>query len=174
PRSSIPGRSKNDAPKFCKFLLTKEEPVSNAKPKSKSPSALDFKSATLYALRVVLRSHDDAELLAALSQRMNDAGAFFENEPVVIDANLITETIDWAALLQALRGHSLHPVGVVAQRANLDAALAQGLAAVDLGSPTPRPTAQPAPEQEVPVVAPPPATQGNDTKAEAAEQTSPP
>nr|WP_255675930.1 septum site-determining protein MinC [Pusillimonas sp. MFBS29] len=116
---------------------------------------MDFKSATLYALRVVLRSHDDAELLAALERRMNDAGSFFENEPVVIDASLITETIDWPALIAALREHSLHPVGVVAQDANLQAALAQGLTAVDLGSPTPRPTAQPAPEQEVPVVAPP-------------------
>lgn len=139
--------------------------MSEAKPKSKSPSALDFKSATLYALRVVLRSHDDAELLAALKQRMTDAGSFFENEPVVVDASLISETIDWAALLQALRGHSLHPVGVVAQGANLEAALTQGLAAVDLGSPTPRPASQPAPEQEVPVVAPPPATQDGDSKA---------
>lgn len=144
--------------------------MSDAKPKNKSPSALDFKSATLYALRVVLRSHDDGELLAALQQRMTDAGAFFENEPVVIDASLIAEIIDWSALLQALRGHSLHPVGVVAQGANLEAALAQGLAAVDLGSPTPRPTSQPAPEQEVPVVAPPPTTQGSNAKASAAEQ----
>src|SRR5690606_37980146 len=147
PRSSIPGRSKNDAPKFCKFLLAKEELVSDVKPKSKSPSALDFKSATLYALRVVLRSHDDAELLSTLKQRMADAGSFFENEPVVIDASLITKTIDWTALIAALREHSLHPVGVVAQDANLQAALAQGLAVVDLGNPTPRPVAQPAPEQ---------------------------
>src|SRR3546814_4246966 len=119
------------------------------------------------------RSHDDGELLAALQQRMTDAGAFFENEPVVIDASLIAEIIDWSALLQALRGHSLHPVGVVAQGANLEAALAQGLAAVDLGSPTPRPTSQPAPEQEVPVVAPPPTTQGSNAKASAAEQPPP-
>ena len=133
----------------------KKEPVSDAKSKSKSPSALDFKSATLYALRVVLRSHDNAELIAALTQRMTDAGSFFENEPVVIDASQITEAIDWAALLQALRDNKLHPVGVVAEGANLKAAAAQGLTEVDLGNPTPRPVSQPAPEQEVPVVAPP-------------------
>ncbi|MGB6105557.1 MAG: septum site-determining protein MinC [Pusillimonas sp.] len=139
--------------------------MSDAKPKRKNPSALDFKSATLYALRVVLHSHDDAELLAALDRRMADAGSFFENEPVVIDASLIDEPIAWAALIQALRGHNLHPVGVVANDANLDAALAQGLAAVDLGSPAPRPASQPAPEQEVPVVAPPKAQDaGPDTQ----------
>ena len=87
---------------------------------------------------------------------MKDAGSFFENEPVVIDAEQISDPIDWPALLQALRGHSLHPVGVVAQGANLEAARAQGLAAVDLAQPLTRPAATPAPEQEVPVVAPPP------------------
>jgi len=148
--------------------------VSDANTKNKSLSALDFKSATLYALRVVLRSHDDAELLSALKQRMTDAGSFFENEPVVIDASLITETIDWAALIQALRNHSLHPVGVVAQEANLQAALSQGLAAVDLGNPTPRPVAQPAPEQEVPVVAPPAADPANSSNQKAEAATPPP
>ncbi|MDS1140706.1 septum site-determining protein MinC [Pusillimonas sp. SM2304] len=129
--------------------------MSDANSKRKSPSALDFKSATLYALRVVLHTHDDVELLAALERRMTDAGAFFENEAVVIDASQISEPVNWAILVQALREHSLHPVGVVAQDANLEAAKAQGLAAVDLASPTPRPVSKPAPEQEVPVVAPP-------------------
>src|SRR5690606_12406291 len=41
----------------------------------KGPAALDFKSAALYALRVVLHSADIAELRAALDQRMNDAGS---------------------------------------------------------------------------------------------------
>lgn len=133
--------------------------MSEATQKRKNPSALDFKSATLYALRVVLHSHNESELLAALERRMSDAGSFFENEPVVIDASQIEEPINWEALVQALRQHSLHPVGVVAQDDNLAAAQAHGLAAVDLGNPIPRPVSQPAPEQEVPVVAPPPAGQ---------------
>src|SRR3546814_3303817 len=43
----------------------------------------------------------------------------------------------------------------LAQDANLKAAQAQGLTAVDLAKPAPRPTSTPAPEQDVPVVAPP-------------------
>ncbi len=82
--------------------------------------ALDFKSATLYAVRVVLHSADPARLTEALAQRMRDAGGFFENEPVVVDASRLEETVDWPALLAALRGHNLPPIGVVAEGANLE------------------------------------------------------
>ena len=121
----------------------------------KNPAALDFKSATLYAVRVVLHSDDTGSLIDALDTRMNDAGAFFENEPVVVDASQLDTAIDWATLIQALKQHRLHPVGVVAEGANLDAAVAQGLASVDLANPVPRPKATPAPESDMPVVAPP-------------------
>ncbi|GAB2902246.1 septum site-determining protein MinC [Paralcaligenes ginsengisoli] len=120
-----------------------------------SQLALDFKSATLYAVRVVLHSSRLPELISALEQRMSDAGSFFENEPVVIDASAIEETIDWAALTEALRKHDLYPIGVMAQDGNLEAARAQGLTSVDLANPVPRPVATPAPDKEVPVVAPP-------------------
>ncbi|SHH93269.1 septum site-determining protein MinC [Pollutimonas bauzanensis] len=133
--------------------------MSDSSPNRKGQLALDFKSATLYALRVVLHSHDTAELIAALEQRMRDAGSFFENEPVVVDASQIDEALDWAALVRALSDHSLHPVGVVAQGANLDAAKGCGLAAVDLGNPAPRPTSAPVADKDVPVVAPPPSGQ---------------
>jgi septum site-determining protein MinC len=129
------------------------EPSSNRK----QQLALDFKSATLYALRVVLHSPVTNELIAALEKRMTDAGSFFENEPVVIDATLVQEAVDWPALVQALRTHSLHPVGVVAEGGNLDAARAAGLAAVDLAHAATRAPSTPAPDKEVPVVAPPPA-----------------
>ncbi len=97
-------------------------------------SALDFKSATLYAVRVVLQHADTAELIAALQQRMADAGAFFENEPVVIDASRVDDPIDWPALIEALRDHRLPVIGVVAQGANLKAAQACGLTQVDLSA----------------------------------------
>lgn len=116
--------------------------------------ALDFKSATLYALRVVLHSNDTSALIAALEQRMRDAGSFFENEPVVIDASQIEQTIDWVSLTKALSANNLHPVGVVAQGANLDGAKACGLTAVDLANPVPRPTSAPVADKDVPVVAP--------------------
>ncbi len=101
--------------------------------------ALDFKSATLYAIRVVLHDADLDRLTAALDQRMADAGSFFENEPVVVDASRVDDPIDWPALLAALRGHNLPPIGVVAEGANLAAAQAAGLAAVELSTPPARP-----------------------------------
>jgi len=128
--------------------------VSKSTTKHKGAAALDFKSAALYAVRIVLHSDDLAQLQAALDQRMNDAGSFFENEPVVIDASNLESSIDWPALLQSLREHRLHPIGVVAQGALLEAARACGLPEVDLSSPPARPASTPAPESEVPVVAP--------------------
>lgn len=101
--------------------------------------ALDFKSATLYAIRVVLHSADPERLNAALAKRMADAGSFFENEPVVIDASRVEEKIDWTALVAALRGHNLPPIGVVAEGANLQAARAAGLTPVELSTPAARP-----------------------------------
>jgi septum site-determining protein MinC len=101
-------------------------------------SALDFKSATLYAIRVVLQHADTKALVKALKKRMADAGAFFENEPVVIDAAAVDAVVDWAPLLKAFADHRLPVIGVVAQGDNLLAAKACGLTAVDLSSSTVR------------------------------------
>ncbi|OZI24561.1 septum site-determining protein MinC [Bordetella genomosp. 7] len=111
--------------------------------------ALDFKSATLYAVRVVLHSADLSLLTAALDRRMADAGSFFENEPVVIDASRVDSPIDWPALLQALRRHNLPPIGVVAQGANLQAAQEAGLAAVELSTPRPAPAVETAAPSDI-------------------------
>ncbi len=97
-------------------------------------SPLDFKSATLYAIRVVLQHADTKALVKALKKRMADAGAFYENEPVVIDAGSVHDVIDWAPLLKAFADHRLPVIGVVAQGENLAAAKACGLAAVDLST----------------------------------------
>src|SRR5690606_18169957 len=122
----------------------------------KNTLALDFKSAALYAVRVVLHSHQLDELLGALDKRMHDAGSFFENEPVVIDASGLTEQVDWKGLVAALRKHALHPIGVVADGVNLEGALALGVAQVDLSSAPTRRAAVPAQDTGMPVVAPPP------------------
>jgi septum site-determining protein MinC len=114
--------------------------------------ALDIKSASLYALRVVLHTSQLSELQAALAQRMRDAGSFFENEPVVIDAAALEEPLDWAALAQELRSHKLHPIGAIAPEDQREAAAAQGLPGVELAKAVPRPAATPAPEQEIPAV----------------------
>lgn len=122
---------------------------------TKNNTALDFKSATLYTVRVVLNSADITELLAALDQRMQDAGSFFENETVVIDASAVDAIIDWSALTTSLEQHKLHTVGVVASGANLQAAQALGLVQVDLANPAPRPASPAVAERDIPVVAPP-------------------
>ncbi|MEI8402058.1 MAG: septum site-determining protein MinC, partial [Alcaligenaceae bacterium] len=97
-------------------------------------SALDFKSATLYAIRVVLQHADTQALIKALKKRMADTGTFFENEPVVIDAGAVDALVDWAPLLKAFANHHLPVIGVVAQGDNLAAAKACGLTAVDLST----------------------------------------
>lgn len=140
--------------------------------------ALDFKSATLYAIRVVLHSADPERLNAALTKRMADAGSFFENEPVVIDASRVEEKIDWPALVESLRGHNLPPIGVVAEGVNLQAARDAGLTPVELSTPAARPapvvdTAPPndvaTPVPSVPAAAVEIAPAPTDTSANAAE-----
>jgi len=113
--------------------------------------ALDFKSATIYTLRIVLHRHDSKALLAALDQRMQDAGSFFEDEAVVIDASQVEGEINWPPFLQALQRHRLHAVGIVAHGDNLANAQTLGLTAIDLS--TPRPASQPAQEKDTPSVA---------------------
>ncbi len=97
-------------------------------------SPLEFKSATLYAIRVVLQHADTKTLIQALKKRMADAGAFFENEPVVIDASRVDDLIDWAPLIEAFKKHKLPVIGVVAQGDNLLQAQAYGLTPVDLSA----------------------------------------
>mgnify|MGYP002628962128 CR=1 FL=1 len=97
-------------------------------------SPLEFKSATLYAIRVVLQHADTKALIQALKKRMADAGAFFENEPVVIDATRVDDLIDWAPLIEAFKKHKLPVIGVVAQGDNLIQAQAFGLTPVDLSA----------------------------------------
>ncbi|CAM4341064.1 septum site-determining protein MinC [Kerstersia similis] len=104
-------------------------------------SALDFKSATLYAVRLVLRDAKLETLQADLEKRMADVGALFENEPVVIDASGLDTPLDWPGLVKSLREHRLPPIGFIAEAAQHDAARAAGLVPVDL---SPLPAARPA------------------------------
>lgn len=99
---------------------------------TQSNHALTFKSATLYAVRVVLHEHDTKKLVTSLGQRMHDAGGFFAQEPVVIDAAGLSETPDWPALLAAFAQHALPVLGVCARGPVLESALAAGLVAIDM------------------------------------------
>lgn len=101
---------------------------------------LDFKSATIYAIRIVLQDSDTESLIGALQRRMADAGTFFENEPVVIDASRVDAPIDWEPLLEALSHHQLPVIGVVASGVNLERAEECGLVHVELSATTVRST----------------------------------
>jgi septum site-determining protein MinC len=96
--------------------------------------AVDFKSATLYAIRLVLQRDSTDALIDALEKRMKDAGTFFENEPVVIDASKLESLIDWKKLTVALKANNLPVIGVVAEGSNLAAAKKLGLTAVELSA----------------------------------------
>ncbi len=93
---------------------------------------LDFKSTTLYAIRVVLHTADMPAILDALEQRMDDAAGFFEDEPVVIDASRLSDPLDWGQLVDALKRHGLPTIGVMAPEALLESARLAGLAQVSL------------------------------------------
>jgi len=110
---------------------------------SADPSPLEFKSATLYTLRAVLRTSELAPLTESLAKRMQEAGSFFSGEAVVLDASGVEGTIDWTALVQAFDTHQLPVIGVVAQGDNLKAAQAAGLVPVELSANTPRTTTAP-------------------------------
>ena len=109
---------------------------------NKDSLALDFKSANLYAVRVVLRDADLGNLNEALDKRMTEAGSFFENEPVIIDASQLAAdaTLDWAALVDTLRGYKLPVIGVVAEGKLAESAKQAGLTPVELSAPVPRAT----------------------------------
>lgn len=128
-------------------------------------SAIELKSATLEAMRALLRSADTAELTAALDARLGGMPGFFSGEPVVIDCGELPagSTPDLAALRDALGRHALTAVAVqTADETTADNARLLGLAVLAADSPAPRPLpAEPAPEPVVepaPVVAaaPPP------------------
>lgn len=108
--------------------------VVNAPLSSKGPTALDIKSATLHTIRVVLHSADSAALLEALDQRMHEAGAFFQHEPVVIDSNAVHEPINWPVFVQALKAHQLYPIGISGSAEHQQAAAKMGLAPVELST----------------------------------------
>lgn len=122
--------------------------------KSNTSPALIFKSASLFALRVVLKTGNLAELKQAITKKMAEAGSLFENETVVIDASSITEPIEWAALADHLHASKLQVIGVMAEGSNQESARKAGLIPVTLSTPAnagrvpaePPPVAQAAPE----------------------------
>jgi len=130
---------------------------------------IQFKGTSLKIIQTQLRTTDPAALHAALAELTGNSPDFFENELAVLDfshAETLTDSPDWSAICNLLRGSGLHAVatrGLPEELASL--AHAAGLPAVSadaLGRSTARPKAAetpiappPAPAPEA--VAPPPA-----------------
>jgi len=100
-------------------------------PASPTPAAFELKSASLSLVAVVLKTTDLALLSQALDERFADAPGLFDQDPVAIDLSLVrdsTEAIDFAALVQLLRGHKMLPIAAKSGSAlQMEAALAAGL-----------------------------------------------
>ncbi|MFV9474954.1 septum site-determining protein MinC [Advenella sp. RU8] len=132
--------------------------------KANTTNALIFKSASLFALRIVLNSSDTATLKEAISRKMTEAGSLFKDEAVVLDATRISEAPDWAALIPHLQANHLPVIGVMAEGAVLDSARKAGLVPVTLSTPSnanrvpdeppPAPIPQAAPAKPEPKPAP--------------------
>lgn len=127
-------------------------------------SAIELKSATLEAMRAVLRSNDSIAIAAALDARLGSMPGFFSGEPVVIDCSELPADArpDLPAIRDALGRHALTAVAVQAAcDAAADDARALGMAVLAADSaprsvPTPAPEPVPTPEISAPAPAPAP------------------
>lgn len=120
-------------------------------------SAIELKSATLEAMRAVLRSDDSSAIAAALDARLGSMPGFFSGEPVVIDCSELPADArpDLPAIRDALGRHALTAVAVQAAcDAAADDARALGMAVLAAES---APRAAPAPESAPATPAPAPA-----------------
>ncbi|ETF01312.1 selenocysteine lyase [Advenella kashmirensis W13003] len=100
-----------------------------------SSSALEFKSASLFVVRIELKSTDTAALQQALEQKMAEAGSLFEHEPVVLDATGLSSAPDWNGLVTLLAQHKLPVIGVMGpDGALIDSARQAGLCKVEIST----------------------------------------
>lgn len=125
-------------------------------------SAIELKSATLEAMRAVLRSDESSAIAAALDARLGNMPGFFSGEPVVIDCSELPADArpDLPAIRNALGRHALTAVAVQAACDEAaDEARALGMAVLAAESApraVPAPTPESAPETPAPAPAPEP------------------
>lgn len=121
-------------------------------------SAIELKSATLEAMRAVLRSDDSTAIAAALDARLGSMPGFFSGEPVVIDCSELPADArpDLPAIRDALGRHALTAIAVQAAcGAAADDARALGMAVLAAES-APRAAAAPEAVPETPAPVPEP------------------
>ena len=123
-------------------------------------SAIELKSATLEAMRAVLRSDDSTAIAAALDARLGSMPGFFSGEPVVIDCSELPADArpDLPAIRDALGRHALTAVAVQAAcDAAADDARALGMAVLAAESaPRAAPATEAVPETPAPAPVPEP------------------
>lgn len=140
-------------------------------------SAIELKSATLEAMRAVLRSDDSTAIAAALDARLGSMPGFFSGEPVVIDCSELPADArpDLPAIRDALGRHALTAIAVQAACDEAaDEARALGMAVLAAESApraAPAPTPASAPETPAPTPAPAPAPEPAAASAPAAVVT---
>lgn len=123
-------------------------------------SAIELKSATLEAMRAVLRSDDCSAIAAALDARLGNMPGFFSGEPVVIDCSELPADarLDLPAIRDALGRHALTAVAVQAacdEAADEARALGMAVLAAESAPRTvPAPTLESAPETPAPAPEP--------------------
>ena len=144
-----------------------------------APPAIELKSATIEAMRALLRSDDARAIADALDARLGSMPGFFSGEPVVIDCSELAADAqpDWTAIRSALARHSLTAVAVqgAGEAASGNAqALGMALLAPEsapraaAAAPEPEPIPEPQPavaaEPEAPVEQPSPPPQTTDAR----------
>lgn len=79
-----------------------------------APPAIELKSATLEAMRVLLRSADTVAIAAALDARLGSTPGFFSGEPAVLDCSELAPNAapDWHGIREVLARHGLTAVAV--------------------------------------------------------------
>jgi septum site-determining protein MinC len=79
----------------------------------RAPATFEIKSATLPLVALLLKSPDLSALSQDLHARFGDKADFFDHDALVIDLTAVAgAAIDFAGLVNLLRGHRVHPVAV--------------------------------------------------------------
>jgi septum site-determining protein MinC len=100
----------------------------------RAPATFEIKSATLPLVSLLLKTADLGALAAELTARFGDLPDFFDHDPLVLDLTPLQGqgdvTVDFAGLLPLLRQYRVLPVAARGgSTAQMQAALAAGLAA---------------------------------------------
>ena len=115
----------------------------------RTPATFEIKSANLPLVALLLKSVDLSALADELQARFGDIPGFFDHDPLVIDLAPLPgdAAVDFAALVQLLRGYRVMPVAVRGgNQAQQEAARAAGLAPAAeamVARPAPAPAAEP-------------------------------